>query len=108
MPISTTEEDLIISEVEVLFNQTTCSKATEEDLIISEVEVLFNQTTCSKATEDKKKVTTKLHQQFAHLKKEKIIQLIKDSGKEDEELFKCITDIENECKVCKRYRKPKL
>ena len=79
---------------------------TEEDLIISEVEVLFNET--SKATEDKKKVARKLPRQFAHLKSKKIIKLIKNSGKEDEELFKCITNIENKCEVCKRCRKPNL
>ena len=62
--------------------------ATEEDLIISEVEVLFNEN--SKATEDQKKVARKLHQQFAHPKSKKIIQLIKDVEKKMKNYLKVL------------------
>ena len=72
----------------------------------TEVKVLLN--ICSKSVADKNKVSSKLHLQFGHAPSNKIIQLVKDVGIEDTELFQCITEAEKICSSCKSYKKRKL
>ena len=50
----------------------------------------------------------KLHQQFAHAPSKRIISLVKDANVEDQELFKSIIDAEDNCQICKRYKRPQL
>ena len=58
---------------------------------------------------DKRKVALKLHQQFAHAPSKRIISLVyKDANVEDHELFKSIIDAEDNCQICKRYKRPQL
>ena len=61
-----------------------------------------------KEEKDKRKVALKLHQQFAHAPSKRIISLIKDANVEDQELFKSIIDVEDNCQICKRYKRPQL
>ena len=57
---------------------------------------------------DKRKVALKLHQQFANAPSKRIINLVKDANVEDQELFKSIINAEDNCQICKRYKKPEL
>ena len=50
----------------------------------------------------------KLHQQLAHAPSKRIISLVKDANVEDQELFKSIIDVEDNCQICKRYKRPQL
>ena len=58
---------------------------------------------------EKKKKAIKLHRQFAHPAKERLIKLLKQSKgyKEDQELIELITEVTNECTVCEEFKKPK-
>ena len=62
----------------------------------------------SEEVRDKRKVALKLHQQFAHAPSKRIISLVKDANVEDQELFKSIIDAEDNCQICKRYKRPQL
>ena len=50
----------------------------------------------------------KLHQQFSHASKEKLLKLIASSGCKDEEFVSCVKQCCEECKVCRRFRRPPL
>ena len=50
-----------------------------------------------KEEKNKRKVALKLHQQFSHAPTKRIISLIKDVNVEDQELFKSIIDVEDNC-----------
>ena len=80
--------------------------STEEDLVISEVEVLLMK--LARQQKIQRRLLENCSNNLRIQKSEKILQLVKDSRKEDEEPFKCITDIKNECEVYKKYRNPKL
>ena len=54
-----------------------------------------------------KKNATKLHLQFGHASGHRIIQLLKDAGNNDEDLFKIVNDVVEECDICKLYHKNK-
>lgn len=56
---------------------------------------------------DKMKKALKLHRQFPHASKEKLIKLVKSSGmKENKEFFKCIEECCDTCDTCKMYKRP--
>ena len=59
-----------------------------------------------KEKKDRRKVALKLHQQFAHAPSKRTISLVKDANVEDHELFKSIIDAEDNCHICKRYKRP--
>ena len=61
-----------------------------------------------KEEKDKRKIALKLHQQFAHAPSKRIISLVKDANVEDQELFKFISDTEDNCQICKRSKRPQL
>ena len=61
-----------------------------------------------KEEKDKRKVALKSPQQFAHAPSKRIISLVKYANVEDHELFKYITDAEDNCQICKRYKMPQL
>ena len=51
----------------------------------------------------------KLHQQFAHPSKERLLKLIENSKgfKEDDDLKDLIHEVSDECEICERFKKPK-
>ena len=49
----------------------------------------------------------KLHRQFAHASKEKLIKLVKESKEfNDKEFIKCIEEYCNSCEICRKYKRP--
>ena len=53
------------------------------------------------------KTAWKLHYQFGHASKDKLIKLIRRAGRDDEgEVIKCLDDVEKECEICQVYAKP--
>ena len=54
-----------------------------------------------------KKNAIKLHLQFGHAPGHKIIQLLKDAGNDDQDLFKIVNEVVDGCDVCKLYHKNK-
>ena len=57
---------------------------------------------------EKKKKAMKLHQQFAHSSKERLLKLIENSKgfKEDDDLKDLIHEVSDECEICERFKKP--
>ena len=55
--------------------------------------------------QDHSTIARKLHQQFAHPSAKRLIDLIKTSGCDDNELFKAIQNVSQICDTCKRYKK---
>ena len=45
---------------------------------------------------------------LAHAPIKRIISLVKDANVEDQELFKSIIDAEDNCQICRRYKRPQL
>ena len=54
-----------------------------------------------------KKMATKLHLQFGHAPAHRIIELLKDAGKQDDKLSKQIQSVVQDCDTCKIYQKAK-
>ena len=56
---------------------------------------------------DKKKMALKLHSQFAHAPKAKLVSLLNRAGRGgDKELIKSIEEVQKTCKICNEYSKP--
>lgn len=51
-------------------------------------------------------VALKLHRQFSHPSADRLIKLVKDQGKECEDLINAVKKVSQECKICQEYRKP--
>ena len=57
--------------------------------------------------EDKKKVAWKLHAQFGHPTKVKLLKLVEWAGRgDDKELLKEIDEVYDKCNICQEYSKP--
>ena len=54
---------------------------------------------------DKHKIAVKLHRQFAYPKPDKLINLLRNAGSDDNELFNVIQDLERSCEVYIRHRR---
>ena len=50
----------------------------------------------------------KLHRQFSHATKEKLIKLLRDGGCESTEFLNCINKVCSECETCQKYRRAPL
>ena len=74
--------------------------------VLKESNILINIS--QMASTEKMKMASKLHSQYEHARSEKIIQLIKDAGTQDDMLFQHVEAVEEKCELCKRYKKPKL
>ena len=62
---------------------------------------------CSR--EQKRRKAIKLHKQFSHASKEKLIKLVKSSkGFSDKEFLDIIRECCDKCEICKQFRKPPL
>ena len=53
-----------------------------------------------------KEIALKLHRQFSHCPPEKLVKLVRNEGKECEDLVTEIRSLSKACKICKEYRKP--
>ena len=60
------------------------------------------------ALDEKKRKAAKLHCQFSHASKEKLIQLVKNSDYHCKEFQKCIEDCCNNCEICGKYESQPL
>ncbi|MEL7342919.1 MAG: hypothetical protein AAGM67_20720, partial [Bacteroidota bacterium] len=57
--------------------------------------------------EDKHKMALKLHSQFGHAGKDKLMRLIRRAGRgDDKDLVKNLELVEKECTICMQYAKP--
>ena len=54
-----------------------------------------------------KKIVIKLHCQFSHPSSDKLNTLLKDININDKELFDMVKNINSNCKVYQKYKKPK-
>ena len=52
------------------------------------------------------KIAEKLHKQFGHPRGNKLIELVKQSGRNDKKLLDAIEKVSLECQVCKKFKKP--
>ena len=50
----------------------------------------------------------KLHRQFSHATKEKLVKLLRDGGCESTEFLNCINKVCDECETCQKYRRAPL
>ena len=67
--------------------------------------VEVNNVLVSISNSDAPRTAKKLHHQFSHPSSKRLINLVKTSGVQDEELFKAIEKISERCDTCKRYKK---
>ena len=56
--------------------------------------------------DDPMKVAFKLHRMFAHPSADRLINLVKNQGKECSDLVTAIKEVSKKCKICAVYRKP--
>ena len=56
---------------------------------------------------EKRQKALKLHRQFAHASKERLLRLLKNGGCTDLEFMKAVEKCCEECQFCQKYRKPK-
>ena len=70
--------------------------------------VLYTNSLVNLSRGEKKKKALKLHKQFSHATKERLLQLVKASGCSDAEFKKCVEEICDECDICQKYKKPRL
>ena len=74
----------------------------EECKIVLHLEKLEASTKAEKMNKAKK-----LHRQFAHASKERLVRLMKTGGCNDKEFIKAIEKCCETCEFCQRYRRPK-
>ena len=77
---------------------------------VKNVNVVFHIEDLSKYSKaEKLKKAQKLHRQFAHASKERLIKLMKGAGCEDKEFIELLEEVCEKCKFCLKYRhkKPK-
>ena len=48
-----------------------------------------------------------MHRQFSHPSSDKLITLLKDANINDKQLFDMVKNINSNCEVCQKYKKPK-
>ena len=58
--------------------------------------------------DEKMKIASKLHLQFAHAYCEKIVNLLKDAGCNDADLFNCVRDVPKSCETCIKHQPKQL
>ena len=71
--------------------------------------VVFNLTNVLSGTEgEQEKKAIKLHRQFCHASKEKLVKLLKSSGYNVERFSKVVERVCDACEFCRKYKKPFL
>ena len=80
----------------------------EEEISQKDVKVLFSNANKlqSSDTAEKKKIAKKLHCQFGHTSSKRIKKLLTDGNIQDECLFKLLEDLDEDCQICKKFKKP--
>ena len=86
-----------------------CLPLTKKLLDVNEVNVILHlQSLETLSKDEKKKKAIKLHKQFSHATKERLLRLIKSSGNHDVEFRKCVEAVCDECEICRKYKKVPL
>ena len=69
--------------------------------------ILFCDNVNELSDDEKQKIAIKLHRQFSHPSSDKLITLLKDTNINDKQLFDMVKNINSNCKVCQKRKKPK-
>ena len=70
--------------------------------------VVFHLQTLAESTKaEKARKAQKLHRQFVHASKERLLQLLRNGGCYDKEFLQEIENCCDSCQFCQKYRKPK-
>ena len=77
----------------VVFHLETLTELTKAELISTKAE--------------KARKAQKLHHQFAHASKERLLQLLRNGGCYDKEFLQEVENCCDSCQFCQKYRKPK-
>ncbi|XP_057305251.1 uncharacterized protein LOC130642182 [Hydractinia symbiolongicarpus] len=79
------------------------------DIVEIEIPLLISRSTMKSLSmnkTEKMKKAMKLHRQFAHAGKDKLLKLVKDSNLYDKEFLSCIEECCNDCEICHKYKRP--
>lgn len=68
---------------------------------------LFCKNISDSTKDEKDKIAQKLHRQFSHPSSDKLLQLINDSGINDNELKESIIKLDTSCNICNQYKRAK-
>ena len=60
------------------------------------------------AKSDKQKIAMKVHKQFSHAYGSRLKKLFEDGGVTDNEMLKIISEIDDKCDTCMKFKKPPL
>ena len=86
-----------------------CLPITNITLDREDVNVVLHLLNLSSLSEkEQRSKALKLHRQFSHASKEKLIKLLKHSGCADNDFFKYVEECCNQCELCQKYRKAPL
>ena len=69
--------------------------------------VLHFENLAGTTRQEKKKKAKKLHRQFAHASKERLTELLKLGGCDDQEFIQAVKECCEQCEFCMKYRKSK-
>ena len=70
-----------------------------------DTEVVLHMENLPKYTRDeKKKKAEKLHRQFAHASKERLLKLLRDGGCDDKEFLAVVKEVCESCKFCRKFK----
>ena len=61
-----------------------------------------------KSKKEKQQIAMKLNKQFGHPKSSKLIDLIKTSGITDTSFLELVKELDQNCDICLRYKRPQL
>ena len=70
--------------------------------------VLHTTELVNRSKSEKMDKAKKLHRQFSHASKEKLLKLLKSSKCDDKEFMQCIEKCCDECQLCRQYKKAPL
>ena len=77
------------------------------DKVLKSESILFCDDVNELSNVEKEKTAIKLHRQFSHPSSDNLIILLKDANINDKQLFDMVKNINGNCKVCQKYKKPK-
>ena len=77
------------------------------DKVLKSESILFCDDVNELSNVEKEKIAIKLHRQFSNPSSDKLIPLLKDANINDKQLFDMVKNINGNCKVCQKYKKPK-
>ena len=77
------------------------------DQVLKSDSILFCDDVNELSNDEKQKIVIKVHHQFTHPSSDKLITLLEDANINDKQLFDMVKNINSNCKVCQKYKKPK-